>query len=398
MAITALHQYTKRNKKYWKYKCYLGKDEFGKDVRTTRSGFKTQKEAKQSYRELQMAFDRNELKMQGNMTFVALYQEFLESYRPKVKESTIMILRRAIEDHVLEYIGKKKINEITVRLCTRLNDQWVADGYKQAYYFRRAVGQILQYAVQQELLFENVMRKTAPIKRLEIDEHLVDTETINVYTPKELTEFLQACHEHGNLKIETYFRVLAYTGARKSEILALEWNDIDFANNKLTINKTLAEVEVSPDSKKTKVASQSTKTNAGKRTISIDLDSMKLLESWKERQATEYKILGFNTSKKNQLVFPNKMNKFCRPGQPNDWYDMIYNKFKLEKRITIHELRKTHVSLCAMADMKLEDIMYRVGHKDSKMTKQVYSYYFQEQEERSADKFAQFIESEKNIF
>lgn len=51
-----------------------------------------------------------------------------------------------------------------------------------------------------------------------------------------------------------------------------------------------------------------------------------------------------------------------------------------------------------MADMKLEDIMYRVGHKDSKMTKQVYSYYFQEQEERSADKFAQFIESEKNIF
>ena len=45
------------------------------------------------------------------------------------------------------------------------------------------------------------------------------------------------------------------------------------------------------------------------------------------------------------------------------------------KRITLHEFRKTHVSLCAMVDMNLEDIMYRVGHKDSKMTRQVYNYF-----------------------
>ena len=54
--------------------------------------------------------------------------------------------------------------------------------------------------------------------------------------------------------------------------------------------------------------------------------------------------------------------------------------------------------LCAMADMKLEDIMYRVGHKDSKMTKQVYNYFYPEREERSADRFAQFIETEKDLF
>ena len=100
----------------------------------------------------------------------------------------------------------------------------------------------------------------------------------------------------------------------------------------------------------------------------------------------------------HQLVFPNKSNEFCRPGQPNDWYDMIVNKYNLKKRITLHEFRKTHVSLCAMADMKLEDIMYRVGHKDSKMTKQVYNYFYPEREERSADKFAQFIETEKDLF
>lgn len=159
------------------------------------------------------------------------------------------------------------------------NEEWVSDGYKQAYYFRRAVAQILQYAVQQELIYENAMRKTAPINRSEIDKNLVDTETINVYTPKELSEFLHYSQEHGNLKIEAYFRTLAYTGARKSEILALEWNDVDFENSKLTISKTLAEVELNPQSKKTKVASQNAKTNAEKRTISIDTATMSLLKN-----------------------------------------------------------------------------------------------------------------------
>jgi len=200
------------------------------------------------------------------------------------------------------------------------------------------------------------MRKTEPIKRQEIDEHLVATETMTVYTPKKLAIFLESCKKHGNMKIETYFRVLAYTGARKSEILALEWNDINFDSNKLTISKTLAEVESSPDTKVTKVASQSAKTNAGKKTISNDKETMILLQEWKIRQQFEFNVLGFKTANKHQLVFPNKENKFCRPGQANDWHDMIATKYKL-KRITIHEFRKKHVSLCAMADMNLEDIM-----------------------------------------
>lgn len=117
-------------------------------------------QCKQAYRELQIDFDKNKLKQNGNITFEKLYEEFLQSYRNKVKPPTIMILRRAIEDHALRYIGKKKIKDINVRLCTRMNEEWISDGHKQAYYFRRAVAQILQYAVQQELIYENAMRET----------------------------------------------------------------------------------------------------------------------------------------------------------------------------------------------------------------------------------------------
>lgn len=49
-------------------------------------------------------------------------------------------------------------------------------------------------------------------------------------------------------------------------------------------------------------------------------------------------------------------------------------------------------------DMKLEDIMYRVEHKNSKMTKQVYNYFYPKREERSANKVTRFIETEKYLF
>lgn len=117
---------------------------------------------------------------------------------------------------------------------------------------------------------------------LEKRSNLVTT-TVSVSSRKELAIFLDSCKKHGNKKIETYFRVLSYTGARKSEILALEWNDINFETKKLIISKTLAEVESDPNTKITKVASQSAKTNAGKRTISIDSETMAMLQEWQTR-------------------------------------------------------------------------------------------------------------------
>ncbi|WYJ92535.1 hypothetical protein A5889_000014 [Enterococcus sp. 9D6_DIV0238] len=64
-------------------------------------------------------------------------------------------------------------------------------------------------------------------------------------------------------------------------------------------------------------------------------------------------ILGF----KYLLAFFNKENKFCGADQANDWYHVIIAKYHL-KRITLHEFRKTHVTLCAWANMSLENVIY----------------------------------------
>ncbi|HBY89703.1 MAG TPA: hypothetical protein DEO37_04585 [Aerococcaceae bacterium] len=110
----------------------------------------------------------------------------------------------------------------------------------------------------------------------------------------------------------TYFRILSYSGARKSEILALKWSDIDLDTSTLNISKTLTR------GLNNKIIMQPTKTVKGRRVIDMDYDSMKLLKLWKMYQAQFMLKLGFNTNTHDRHVFANTRNNFYSINVPND--------------------------------------------------------------------------------
>src|SRR5699024_11449700 len=92
------------------------------------------------------------------------------------------------------------------------------------------------YNVINKIININPFDKVTFPKRIETIE---ESEFENFYTKEELNEFLECVKEDLDLNWYTYFRILAYSGARKSEILALKWSDIDFDTSTLNINKTL---------------------------------------------------------------------------------------------------------------------------------------------------------------
>jgi integrase len=71
--------------------------------------------------------------------------------------------------------------------------------------------------------------------------------------------------------------VAAFTGARRSEILALRWSDLDPENKTLRIERAVEEVELQP------LALKGPKTERGKRTITIDGDLVALLRAEHEK-------------------------------------------------------------------------------------------------------------------
>src|SRR5699024_5216739 len=131
------------------------------------------------------------------------------------------------------------------------------------------------YNVINKIININPFDKVTVPKRIETIDN---SEFENFYTKDELNEFLEYVKEDLDLNWYTYFRILAYSGARKSEILALKWSDIDFDTSTLNINRTLTR------GLNNNIIMQPTKTVNGRRVIDMDNDSMKLLKQWKMHQ------------------------------------------------------------------------------------------------------------------
>lgn len=126
-----------------------------------------------------------------------------------------------------------KLDKITVSYCQKCVNEW-HDVYKQYHYIRRATAQVMNHGVSMELMESNPMKKTILPRRKE------EEKKPNFYNKDQLKDFLQFTETLDNYKYFAFFRLLAITGMRKSEALALYVEDIDSFNKTIKIGKTIA--------------------------------------------------------------------------------------------------------------------------------------------------------------
>lgn len=384
--MATFKQYEKKNgSKAWQFQAYLGSDPItGKPIKTTRRNFKTKKEAQLALSRLQVDFNNqnNQLNTQS-ITFKQLYDLWLEQYRLKVKPSTVATARRFIEDYCLQYFGNLQVRKISVPYCQKIVNKWHSE-YKQYHYFRKVVGQVLQFGIQMELIESNPMRKTLLPRRKEVETFP------NFYTKQQLESFFACLNEHieasgrTSTKLLAFFRLLAFTGMRKSEALSLQWKDIDFMKKRVTIGKTLA-----LDENKT-IIIQEPKTKNSQRIITLDKITLKILKEWRINQKEWYLNFGYNTSSPNQFLFTNKFNELYYPQAPNDWLYHILEKYDLPK-ITLHGFRHTHASLLFESGASIKEVQERLGHKDVKTTMNIYAHVTPEKIEETGERFANYV-------
>lgn len=121
------------------------------------------------------------------------------------------------------------------------------------------------------------------------------------------------------------FRLLAFTGCRKSEVLALQWKDLDITNKSVHIGKTVAKDEFN------NILVQTPKTSSSTRSISLDNETLKIMAKWRSIQRSDYFQMGFNTSSEEQYIFTNNHNELLSPNVVNIWLNcLIKNMIYLE--------------------------------------------------------------------
>lgn len=374
----------KNGEKRYMFQIYVGVNPLtGKEQRTTRRGFKTQKEAQLALSRLRLEIDNGTFRKVTAETYQDMYDLWIVQYEKTVEESTFVKTKELFKNHILPAMGDYRIDKIDVDVCQKHVDEW-ATKLKNFRKVKSYAARVIDFAIKRGYIetnpFTYVDMPVATSKKVTVN---TEDEAENFYTREQLIKFLSCLEQESNYKAYALFRLLAFSGMRKGEALALTWNDLNFTTNELRINKALSR------GKDNKLYVKSTKTGVA-RTIKMDDNTVAILKEWKKKQKQEYLKLGFNTLQPKQLIFSNERNEYLQPTKTRKWIVHVQDKYDLGT-ITTHGLRHTHCSLLFEAGASIKEVQDRLGHTDVQTTMNIYTHVTKEAKEEAILKFANYI-------
>lgn len=386
--MATFKQYDKKDgSKAWMFRTYLGKNPTtGKDIETTRRGFKKKKEAQLIESRLQVEFKEKGLSKQSVMTFKEVYELWFDSYSKTVKEATSLNVARLFKNHILPVLGDKRITKISIPIAQKAVNHW-AESLKVYKSVLQYASKVMKYAVAIELIdknpFDNIIR---PANQKEDEEvkikfYTVDQVAIALQYLKDQTK------KHEKNKVRNYldewklafFRLLAFSGLRTSEALALNWSDIDFSTHKMTVNKTMSQTK--NGYKVTKP-----KTKASNRVIDLDEKTIRRLKKWQLKQK---EFLFSNCVKDCPIIFSDINGKHTTRQATYFRAFAIADATELP-RIGVHGWRHTHASMLYSSGVDMKEAQVQLGHSSIEMTMNIYTHLSDTEKAKTSEKLAKF--------
>ncbi|HAQ1946336.1 TPA: site-specific integrase [Enterococcus faecium] len=380
--MAMIKQYKKKNgEKAWYFKTYLGIDPLtGKKKYTTKRGFRTQKEAKTALSRLELELQKTGMPTSTNTTFKEAAELWLESYKKTVKESSYSRTKIIFNKHIYPKFGNIKLSKINTAYCQKVVNDWSEKGTSKQYpLFINYMNKVFKYAINIGLTSDN------PTLNLLIPKPQIKTEKkLKLYTKEQLELFLNEVSQEQNPYFKnrdyTLFRLLAFSGCRIGEILALTWDNINFKTNEMAIKKTVARSDKY-------YISETPKTKKSNRIIYLDEKTIKQLKFWKLEQRKYLFQLGFT---KANYLFTNDENNFTINQSVVERYN-IYRERAGLPYIGLHGFRHTHASMLYEAGADHKEVQERMGHANIKTTMDTYTHITNSKKEETTQKLTNYI-------
>ena len=409
----------KRGKVY-EYSFDVAKIE-GKRKRVSKSGFKTKAEALK-----QGTIAYNEYLNTGRniKTNEMSYSDFLDYWlnnhcKVNLKYHTIEAYSSIVKKHIKPNIGFYKISQITrSTLQEFINNIYIKKSFSKNFLnnIKKVVKGSFTYA------YENDLLKTNPSIGLKLPKYDVPpNDPAHIFTNEEINLILD---RFKNNHCVYYAFLTAYcTGLRASEVFALTWNDIDFRNKTISVNKNILKKNQVGATKKRHISGNSTtvwyfgtcKTQTSYRTIPIGETLLNALKEYKKEQEENKKNYGDTYMKhyKKSVINPynNKqeikiLNAYAELQIPLDGVDFVFVKkngvyegtdsckypfkvihYELGIPCRFHDFRDTHATKLIESGADIKAVSKRLGHRNIDFTYNIYVRVTQKMESETADKF-----------
>lgn len=175
------------------------------------------------------------------------------------------------------------------------------------------------------------------------------------------------------------FRVLAIaSGARRGELLAFTWTDINFETAVLSISKSLEQTKQGLRVKTPK--------NRKNRALPLPRLAIEVLRSYQLSQEECKTLCGQDGLSEVKLVFSTPDGGFLKPDSVAAKVCLLARKCGL-KGISPHSLRHTHGSQLLPAGVPITTVSRRPGHSSVNVTASTYLYSFDKDETAAAEKW-----------
>lgn len=195
-----------------------------------------------------------------------------------------------------------------------------------------------------------------------------------------------------NTIFELPILLAAFYGLRRSEVLGLRLDAIDFENKTLTIRHTVTESTI--DNKRQILIKNSTKTKSSYRTLPLVDVIEKTIETSINLQQHYKKLCGSGyTTDYQDYLCKDEFGGLIKPGYISKKFQkiLIANHFRI---IRFHDLRHSCASLLIAGDVTLKDIQEWLGHSTLSTTADIYVHLDSKRKISSANKLAEKLTTE----
>lgn len=305
----------------WYFKVYK-KDFNGNNKAYKSKKFLTKKEAQEAEATFLIRRDNPNKK-----AFIIIANDYFNDLEKIKKESTFYSYKIDFNNHIKPFFEKYDISDINVQTirnwAVELEKKNISVKYMNK--IHNILNSIFDFGIKNYGLKENPSRTFGTFKKKN-DEIIKDEDKIRYITIGQFKTFIN-CIE--NNLWHAFFTFAYYTGCRKGEMQALNWNDINFNTKEITINKTLS-VKT-----KDKYKITSTKNNLNRKIKMNNILFEELLNYRNEIMkykdfSNKWFIFGNTRFLPQTTIDNNKKKYFLKSGIPE---------------ITMHEFRHSHVSL-----------------------------------------------------
>lgn len=340
------------------------------------------KRAERMLREYLQKYETKEKLVKTDVLFSDAVRHWLKASAIRVDAVTLQGYEALAKVHIIPYFENLgvRLADVNRQMLQKYIDEKYSQGRMDGKgglspaslkLHKNILYQTLKDAVRNEMILSNPCEYVDLPQAQRYESHF--------YTAEQLNALLEAIKDE---PVYPLIKMTAVYGLRRSEVLGLKWDSIDFDAGTITIKHTVSKVTKAVEKDKTKNASS-------RRSFPLLPEVRKLLLDIQKQEAENRRLFGRKYAE-NSYIFKWDDGKPYSPDFVTRKFDRLLKQYNFP-HIRFHELRHSCASVLIAMGFNLKDVQEWLGHSDIKMTANIYSHLDVTRKMGMADKLASML-------